>query len=78
MLTWSSTSIRQRITRRICTARAAPHVPARAVWWFTLLFVDQESQVKRMMKRVTFDGPLIELFSNDKRLANLALFDAEV
>ena len=41
----------------------------------TLMLWDQELEVKRMMKRVGIDQPLVELFSNDKRLGDLLNWD---
>ena len=41
----------------------------------TLVLWDQELEVKRLLKRVGIDQPLVELFSNDKRLVDLASWD---
>jgi superfamily II DNA/RNA helicase len=38
----------------------------------TLVLWDQELEVRRMQKRIGVDHPLVELFSNDKRLGDLA------
>ncbi len=45
----------------------------------TLVLWDQELEVKRMQKRLGLDQPIVEVFSNDPRLAGLADWDpAEV
>jgi superfamily II DNA/RNA helicase len=41
----------------------------------TLVLWDQELEVKRMQKRVGLVQPIVEVFSNDKRLADLANWD---
>ncbi|HSL59164.1 MAG TPA: DEAD/DEAH box helicase [Acidimicrobiales bacterium] len=41
----------------------------------TLVLWDQELEVKRMQKRIGIDLPLVEMFSNDKRLTDLAAWD---
>jgi superfamily II DNA/RNA helicase len=41
----------------------------------TLFLWDQELEIKRLMKRVGIEQPLVELFSNDKRLVDLATWD---
>jgi len=41
----------------------------------TLVLWDQELEVKRLMKRIAVDQPIVEMFSNDKRLANLTAWD---
>jgi superfamily II DNA/RNA helicase len=43
----------------------------------TLVLWDQEIEVKAMQKRIGLDEPLIEVFSNDPRLADLAAWDDE-
>jgi superfamily II DNA/RNA helicase len=52
------------------TARAgAKGVVATLVMW------NEELEVKRLMKRLKLDQPIVEVFSNDKRLADLASWD---
>ena len=41
----------------------------------TLFLWDQELEVKRLQKRLGLDVPIVEVFSNDKRLADLAAWD---
>ena len=41
----------------------------------TLVLWDQELEVKRMMKRVGIEQNMVDLFSNDKRLVDLAAWD---
>jgi superfamily II DNA/RNA helicase len=41
----------------------------------TLFLWDQELEIKRLMKRIGIDQPLVELFSNDKRLVELSTWD---
>ena len=41
----------------------------------TLVLWDQELEVKRMMKRVGIEQNMVDLFSNDKRLTDLAAWD---
>lgn len=41
----------------------------------TLVLWNQELEVKRMQKRLALDIPIVEIFSNDKRLADLAGWD---
>jgi superfamily II DNA/RNA helicase len=41
----------------------------------TLVLWDQELEVKRLMKRIGVDQPLVEVFSNDPRLADLAAWN---
>ena len=41
----------------------------------TLVLWDQELEVKRLMKRLGLEQPLTEMFSNDKRLADLTAWD---
>jgi superfamily II DNA/RNA helicase len=38
----------------------------------TLVLWDQELEVKRLLKRIGIDQPIVEVFSNDRRLADLA------
>ena len=42
----------------------------------TLVLWNQELEVKRLQKRLGLDQPIVEVFSNDPRLADLAHFDA--
>ncbi|MGZ4785593.1 MAG: DEAD/DEAH box helicase [Acidimicrobiales bacterium] len=44
----------------------------------TLVLWDQELEVKRLMKRLGLEQPLTEMFSNDKRLADLTSWDPSV
>ena len=44
----------------------------------TLVLWDQELEVKRMMKRVGIEQNMVDLFSNDKRLTDLAAWDPTV
>jgi superfamily II DNA/RNA helicase len=41
----------------------------------TLVLWDQELEVKRLMKRIGIEQPIVEIFSNDPRLADLAAWD---
>jgi superfamily II DNA/RNA helicase len=41
----------------------------------TLVLWNEELEVKRMLKRLGLDSPLVEVFSNDKRLADLVAWD---
>jgi superfamily II DNA/RNA helicase len=41
----------------------------------TLVLWDQELEVKRLLKRVGVDQPIVEVFSNDARLKDLAAWD---
>jgi superfamily II DNA/RNA helicase len=41
----------------------------------TLVLWDQELEIKQLQKRLGLDLPLVEVFSNDKRLADLAAWD---
>ena len=43
----------------------------------TLVLWDQELEVKRLMKRIGIDQPIVEMFSNDKRLADLTAWDPD-
>ena len=40
----------------------------------TLVLWNEELEVKRLLKRLKLDQPIVEVFSNDKRLADLSLF----
>ena len=44
----------------------------------TLVLWNQELEVKRLMKRIAVDQPIVEMFSNDKRLADLTAWDPNV
>ena len=41
----------------------------------TLILWNEELEVKRLLKRLKIDQPIVEVFSNDKRLADLAAWD---
>ena len=41
----------------------------------TLVLWDQENEVRTLQKRLGLDVPLVEVFSNDPRLADLAAWD---
>jgi len=41
----------------------------------TLVLFNEELEVKRLMKRVGLDSPIVEMFSNDERLGDLAGWD---
>ena len=41
----------------------------------TLVLYNQELEVKRLMKRIGVDQPIVEVFSNDPRLADLTGWD---
>jgi superfamily II DNA/RNA helicase len=43
----------------------------------SLVLWNQELEVKRLQKRLGLDMPLVEMFSNDPRLADLAAWDPE-
>ena len=43
----------------------------------TLVLWDQELEIKRLQKRIGINMPLVEMFSNDPRLADLASWDPE-
>ena len=36
---------------------------------------NEELEVKRLLKRLKLNQPIVEVFSNDKRLADLAAWD---
>ncbi len=40
----------------------------------TLVLWDQERDIMQLQKRLGLDSPLVELFSNDPRLADLAVW----
>jgi superfamily II DNA/RNA helicase len=44
----------------------------------TLVLWNQELEIKRLMKRVGLDQPIVEVFSNDPRLADLVAWDPTV
>ncbi|HEY4375980.1 MAG TPA: DEAD/DEAH box helicase [Acidimicrobiales bacterium] len=41
----------------------------------TLVLWDQELEIKRLLKRIVVDQPIVEVFSNDPNLADLAAWD---
>jgi superfamily II DNA/RNA helicase len=41
----------------------------------TLVLWDQELEVRRLQKRIGVDQPIVQIFSNDARLADLAAWD---
>ena len=41
----------------------------------TLTLWNEELDIKRLQRRIGIDQPLTEVFSNDKRLADLASWD---
>jgi superfamily II DNA/RNA helicase len=41
----------------------------------TLVLWDQELEVRRLQKRIGVDQPIVQIFSNDKRLADLTAWD---
>jgi superfamily II DNA/RNA helicase len=41
----------------------------------TLVLWDQENEVRNLQKRLGLDVPLVEVFSNDPRLADLTAWD---
>jgi superfamily II DNA/RNA helicase len=43
----------------------------------TLVLWNEELDIKRMQKRIGVDQPLVQVFSNDKRLADLAAWDPQ-
>jgi superfamily II DNA/RNA helicase len=43
----------------------------------SLVLWNQELEVKRLQKRLGLDAPIVEMFSNDPRLADLAGFDPD-
>jgi superfamily II DNA/RNA helicase len=43
----------------------------------SLVLWNQELEVKRLQKRLGLDMPLVEMFSNDPRLADLVAWDPE-
>ncbi len=73
--TWSCTTTRPRTRRRICTARGARHAPARAGVAVTLMLWNQENFVRVVQRRLSLDEPIVEVFSNDPRLADLGSFE---
>ena len=44
----------------------------------TLVLWDQELEIKRLQKRLGVDQPIVEVFSNDPRLADLMAWDPAV
>ncbi len=42
----------------------------------TLVLWDQELAMERLQRRIGLNVPLVEVFSNDKRLSDLASFEA--
>ncbi len=42
----------------------------------TLVLWNQENEIKQLQRRLGLDSPLVEVFSNDPRLADLAAWDA--
>lgn len=52
------------------TARAGAHGVVA-----TLVLYNEELEVKRMLKRLKLDQPIVEVFSNDPRLADLSTWD---
>ncbi len=41
----------------------------------TLVLWKEELEVKRLQKRLKLEQPIVEMFSNDERLQDLAAFD---
>ena len=41
----------------------------------TLVLWNEELEIKRLQKRLKLDQPIVEVFSNDPRLADLAAWD---
>ena len=73
--TSSSTTTRRRTTRPTSTARDGRRGPARAGVVVTLVLWDQELAVERLQRRLGLSVPIIEVFSNDPRLAELAAWN---
>ena len=53
-----------------CTARAGAGGLV-----VTLVLWKEELEVKRLQKRLKLEQPIVEMFSNDERLQDLAAFD---
>ena len=71
--TWSSTTTRPRTTRRTCTVRAAPPAPGESGVAVTLHAVEPgERRSASIQRRLGLPIPVVEVFSNDPRLADLA------
>ena len=70
--TSSSTTTRPRTTRPTSTARAAPPAPGRRGVAVTLMLWNQENEVRVDPAPPRPADPVVEVFSNDPRLADLA------
>ena len=76
--TSSCTTTRPRTTRPTCTARAARPAPATPASRSRSSLWNEENSVRVLQKRLGLAQPIIELFSNDPRLADLASLASEV
>ena len=43
----------------------------------TLMLYNEENEIRSIQRRLALDGPIIEVFSNDPRLANLETFETD-
>ena len=43
----------------------------------TLMLYNEENDIRSIQRRLALDGPIVEVFSNDPRLANLAAFETD-
>ena len=57
------------------TARAAPPAPASRAWSSPSCSGTRSCEVRDMQRRLGLDHPIVEMFSNDPRLADLATWD---
>ena len=71
--TWSCTSIRPKSRRATSTAPAAPPAPGDEGIVVTFVLWDQELEVEQLQTRLGMREPIIEVFSNDPRLADLGV-----
>jgi superfamily II DNA/RNA helicase len=43
----------------------------------TLMLYNEENEIRSIQRRLALDGPIVEVFSNDPRLANLSTFESD-
>ena len=75
--TSSCTTTRPRTTRRTSTAPAAPPARGRAASRSRCMLWNQENDIRVIQRRLGLQIPVVEVFSNDPRLADLANWDAD-
>ena len=71
----SCTTTRRRTTRPTCTAPGRTARAGESGIVVTLVLWNEELEVKRLLPRIGVKQPLVEVFSNDPRLADLAAWD---